>query len=106
MLSWPPTVRIFLCSEPTAANRFVGSNAPGQLFYADESVTVNLALAKGAHTGKTAFKIDIQEIGTRTPGNVTTWHDGAAITPIHADASTTPSSSPSSAVHSFTVGLR
>ena len=56
------------CAGPSNTYRFVGSNAPGQLFQAEEAVNLKLVLAKGELSGTVEFGLELQEIGTRTPG--------------------------------------
>ena len=60
------------CDMPNDIWRFVGSNAPGQLFVPGEPVNLKLALKKGDEKGTADFSIEMQEIGTRTPGRVST----------------------------------
>ena len=56
-------MKVLRCAMPDEADRFVGSTAPGQVFFADEPVTVHLSLTAGG--GEAA--IEIQEITTRDP---------------------------------------
>jgi hypothetical protein len=58
------------CSLPGDRFRLVGSNAPGQLFIGDERVDLRLAFKKGDLNGRVPFSLEIQEVGTRTPGKV------------------------------------
>jgi len=55
------------CEMPDENYRLTGG-APGMLFIGDEDVTLELAFKKGGHSGEAEFAIEIQEIGTRTPG--------------------------------------
>ena len=52
---------------PTATNRFVQSNQPGQVFLPGEAVDITLLLSKEADQGTKNFGIEIQEITTRDP---------------------------------------
>lgn len=74
------------CSLPDPASRFTGSSAPGQLFHPAESVNITLALQKGGDAGVVNCLLDLQEIGTRTPGKVVQglagWSDTAGHAPI------------------------
>lgn len=70
------------CAMPTAATHFAGSNAPGQIFGGDEAVTLKLVLAKGQEGGD--YRLEIQEIGTRTPGKVVQGMAGFSDTAGHA----------------------
>ena len=58
------------CDMPNDTYRFVGSNAPGQLFLPDEPLNLKFAFKKGKDNGTVEFSIEMQEIGTRTPGRV------------------------------------
>ncbi len=58
------------CLPPDASVRFAGSNAAGQVFIAGEAVHLKAVLASG-WVGQLACGLEIQEIGTRTPGKVT-----------------------------------
>ena len=58
------------CSLPNDRFRLVGSNAPGQVFVGDERVDLKLAFKKGDLRGRVPFILEIQEVGTRTPGKV------------------------------------
>src|SRR5262245_467222 len=58
------------CSLPNDRFRLAGSNAIGQLFVGDEPVDLKLAFKKGDLNGKVSFALEIQEVGTRTPGKV------------------------------------
>jgi hypothetical protein len=72
------------CEGPDKTNRFLGSSAPGQLFLTSEPVNVKLALSKGANVGTVAFTLEVQEIGTRTPGRVVKGMAGFSDTVGHA----------------------
>ncbi len=72
------------CTPPNATYRFVGSSAPGQLFLGDEPVNLKLVLQKGTDTGAVDFVVEIQEIGTRTPGKVAKGMEGFSDTAGHA----------------------
>ena len=50
--------------------RLAGSNATGQLFVGTEPVDLKQAFKKGDLSGKVSFSLEIQEVGTRTPGKV------------------------------------
>ena len=58
------------CSLPNDRFRLVGSNAPAQVFVGDERVDLKLAFKKGDLNGRVPFSLEIQEVGTRTPGKV------------------------------------
>ncbi len=58
------------CSLPNDRFRLVGSNAPGQVFVGDERVHLKLNFKKGDFNGRVPFSLEIQEVGTRTPGKV------------------------------------
>ncbi len=58
------------CSPPNDRFRLAGSNAIGQLFVGTEPVDLKLAFKKGDLSGKVSFSLEIQEVGTRTPGKV------------------------------------
>ena len=58
------------CSLPNDRFRLVGSNAPGQVFVGDERVDLKMAFKKGDLSGRVPFSLEIQEVGTRTPGKV------------------------------------
>ena len=74
------------CSFPTDRFRLVGSNAPGQLFLDGEQVHLKLALRKGDLVGTVPFSLEIQEVGTRTPGKVSGgmagWTDTSGKAPL------------------------
>jgi hypothetical protein len=88
------------CSAPNDRFRLIGSNAPGQLFVGNEQVDVKLAFKKGDMNGRVPFLLEIQEVGTRTPGKVaggmTGWTDTSGKAPLF-DLIGTP------VKHSFTV---
>lgn len=63
-----PNMNVLRCSMPDVNYRFVGSNAPGQIFFADEPVNINLAFKRGSDRGAIDFAIEIQQITTRDPG--------------------------------------
>jgi len=58
------------CALPNDRFRLVGSNAPGQVFVGDERVDLKIAFKKGDLSGRVPFSLEIQEVGTRTPGKV------------------------------------
>jgi hypothetical protein len=64
------------CSLPNDRFRLIGSNAPGQLFMGDEQVDLKLAFKKGDLNGKVPFSLEVQEVGTRTPGKVSGGMEG------------------------------
>ena len=74
------------CSLPNDRFRLVESNSPGQLFLSDEPVDLKLAFKKGDLNGNVAFSMEIQEVGTRTPGKVaggmTGWTDTSGKAPL------------------------
>ena len=74
------------CSLPNDRFRLAGSNALGQLFAGDEKVDLKLAFKKGDLNGKVPFSLEIQEVGTRTPGKVsggmTGWTDTSGKAPL------------------------
>ena len=72
------------CDGPDKTNRFLGSSAPGQLFLADEPVNVKFAFMKSTDAGVVACTLEIQEIGTRTPGHVVQGMAGFSDTVGHA----------------------
>jgi len=57
------------CDPPNMKFRFVGSDAPGQIFLAGEPVKIQLFFEKGQGEGKT-FAIEIQEIAMRSPERI------------------------------------
>jgi hypothetical protein len=73
------------CSLPNEQYRLLRTNAPGQVFVGDEKVNLTLAFKKGNSAGRVSFSIEIQEIGTRTPGKVvsgmTGWTDTSGKAP-------------------------
>ena len=72
------------CEMPNKTCRFVGSSAPGQIFLPDEPANIRLVLKKGTDNGPVDFSIEIQEIGTRTPGRVVQRMEGFTDTAGHA----------------------
>jgi hypothetical protein len=74
------------CSLPNDRFRLVGSNAPGQLFAGDEPVDLKLVFKKGDLNGRVPFSLEIQEVGTRTPGKVSGgmagWTDTSGKAPL------------------------
>jgi hypothetical protein len=69
------------CDMPSEACRLTGSSAPGQLFLADEPVNLKLAVKKDAGSD---VSLEIQEVGTRTPGKVVKSMEGFSDTAGHA----------------------
>jgi hypothetical protein len=55
------------CSPPNDRFRLIGSNAPGQLFVGNEQVDLK-PRSEGDLMGRVPFSLEIQEVGTRTPG--------------------------------------
>ena len=88
------------CSLPNDRFRLVGSNATGQLFVGEEPVDLGLAFKKGDLHGRVPFSLEIQEVGTRTPGKVAGgmkgWTDTSGKAPLF-DLIGTP------VMHPFTV---
>jgi hypothetical protein len=74
------------CALPNERFRLVGSNAPGQLFVGNEPVDLNLVFKKGDLNGRVPFSLEIQEVGTRTPGKVSGgmagWTDTSGKAPL------------------------
>ncbi|HEY5814178.1 MAG TPA: hypothetical protein VIT23_16165 [Terrimicrobiaceae bacterium] len=74
------------CSLPNDRFRLVGSSAPGQVFLGNEAVDVKLAFKKGDLNGTVPFSVEIQEVGTRTPGKVSSgmagWTDTTGKAPL------------------------
>ena len=70
---------------PNDRFRLIGSNAPGQLFVGNEQVDLKLAF-KGDLIGRVPLSLEIQEVGTRTPGKVaggmTGWTDTSGKAPL------------------------
>jgi hypothetical protein len=61
-------MHVLRCDLPNATYRFVGSNAPGQIFLPGEPVDIKLIFTKGQDQGEVRdFAIEIQEITTRDP---------------------------------------
>lgn len=79
-----PNMQVLTCEMPNTTYRFVGSNAPGQLFFADEPVHVKLVFKKGGDRGSVAFAIEIQEITTRDPERKVKGLEGFTDTAGHA----------------------
>ena len=73
------------CSLPNEQYRLLRTNAPGQVFVGDGKVDLKFAFKKGNSAGRVPFSIEIQEIGTRTPGRVvagmTGWTDTSGKAP-------------------------
>lgn len=56
---------------PDRSYRFLGSNEPGHLFLLQQPIAIKLAIAKEKDSGEVRqFAVEIQGIGTRTPGRV------------------------------------
>jgi hypothetical protein len=66
----PDNMKELGCAMPTEQFRFAGSNEPGQLFLAGEPVDLKFVFKKGDLHGSAHFTLEIQEVGTRTPGKV------------------------------------
>jgi hypothetical protein len=61
-------LKVFKANAPDENYRFVGSNAPGQLFLPKEQATLKFDFAKGGDNGTVRdFAIEIQEITARDP---------------------------------------
>jgi hypothetical protein len=61
-------MKVLRCEMPNTTYRFVGSNAPGQLFLPGERVDIKLVFTKGQDQGEVKdFAIEIQEVTTRDP---------------------------------------
>ena len=61
-------MKVLRAQMPDTSYRFVGSNAPGQLFYADEPVNLKFVFTKGTDAGAVGdFALEVQEITTRDP---------------------------------------
>jgi hypothetical protein len=83
----PENLAQLKCDPPTATYRFLGSNAPGQLFCPGEAVTLSLAMKRGADVGEVKeFALELQEITTRDPEARTkgAWTDTAGDAPLIA----------------------
>lgn len=63
----PANMAVLKCEMPDASRRFLGSSAPGQIFFPREPVDVRLALARAGGGAKAAFTVEIREITTRDP---------------------------------------
>jgi hypothetical protein len=74
------------CSLPNDRFRLAGSNAPGQLFVGEEAVDLKFVFKKGDLSGKVPFTLEMQEVGTRTPGKVSGgmagWTDTSGKAPL------------------------
>ena len=74
------------CSLPNDRFRLMGSSAPGQVFVGDERVDIELAFKKDGLTGRVPFSLEIQGVGTRTPGKVASgmagWTDTTGKAPL------------------------
>ncbi len=63
----PENMAVLHARMPDKTYRFLGTNAPGQIFYPGETANVRLALTKGTDTGTVRdFALEIQEITTRS----------------------------------------
>jgi len=62
-----PNMDELKCAMPDENYRLTGG-APGMLFLGDEAIKLDLAFKKGDDSGVVEFAIEIQEIGSRTPG--------------------------------------
>ncbi len=60
-------MKVLRVKLPDAANRFVSSSAPGQVFLPGEPANVTLLVSKGSDQGAKQLAIEIQEITTRDP---------------------------------------
>jgi len=80
----PGNMKELNCAAADANCRFVGSNAPGQLFHPGEAADLRFAFAKGQDAGAVQFGLEIQEVGTRTPGKVAAGMEGFSDTAGHA----------------------
>ena len=82
----PENMAALKCEPPDRTNRLVCSSAPGQVFLADEPVNVTFAFARGPDAGPLACTLELQEIGTRTPGHVSQgtagWTDTVGAAPL------------------------
>lgn len=74
---------VLRCAPPDLNTRFVGSNAPQQVFYADEHVDVKLIFAKSAQMPGN-WTIEIQAITTRDPDKKIDDMEGFSDTGGHA----------------------
>jgi hypothetical protein len=74
------------CSLPNDRFRLMGSNAPGQLFVGDEPMELKLLFRRADLNGRVLFSLEIQEVGTRTPGKVSGgmagWTDTSGKAPL------------------------
>lgn len=81
----PDNLKILRAQEPDTTYYFAGSNAPGQIFYADEPVNIKLVMTKGKDSGAVNdFGIEIQEVTTRDPNAHSTGMEGFTDTGGHA----------------------
>jgi len=82
----PGNLEQLRCAKPDQIFRFSGSRVPGQLFHLQDPVDLQFVFQKGDRAGAVDFTIEIQEIGTRTPGKVAKdragWTDTAGQAPI------------------------
>ena len=61
-------LKVLKANAPDENYRFIGSNAPGQLFFPREQATLKFDFAKGSDNGAVGdFAIEIQEITARDP---------------------------------------
>jgi len=73
------------CELPSLDCRVTDSGAPGNLFYRDEPVNLKLSLKKlPGEPAEGRMEIEIQEIGTRTPGRTIGGMEGFTDTAGHA----------------------
>ncbi|MBE2178939.1 MAG: hypothetical protein IAE97_00505 [Chthoniobacterales bacterium] len=66
----PDNMKELNCAMPDEQFRFAGSSAPGQLFFTGDPVDLRFVFRKGSLSGRVPFTLEIQEVGTRTPGKV------------------------------------
>jgi len=79
-----PNMGELKCEMPDANYRLMGG-APGMIFIGNEEVKLDLNFKKGNDSGEVAFAIEIQEIGTRTPGKTAKgegWTDTSGDAPL------------------------
>ena len=76
----PANMKVLNCAMPDKDYRFLGSDAPGQLFLPGEPVNIRLALKKSEGD----FAIEIQEITTRDPEKKIEGMEGFTDTGGHA----------------------
>lgn len=72
----PDNMKELNCSLPNDHFHLVSSSAPGQVFVGDEPVNLKFSFDKGGLTGQVPFSLEIQEVGTRTPGHVASGNEG------------------------------